>query len=242
VGYQVVLPPQSLCCGRPLYDYGMLDLAKRQLGHILSALQPQMAAGGPIVGLEPSCTAVFRDELLNLFPQDEAAQRWQQQSFTVSIFLTKHIRDYRLPPLHGKALVQRHCHHQAVMGYDADEAVLAKLGLDYEILDSGCCGMAGAFGFEKAHYAVSIKCGERVWLPAVRTATSGTLIIADGFSCRAQIAQNTDRRALHLAQVVHMAVQRDDPQFPHYSSNELRRNSRNRTAEEAVSNQPKEVG
>ena len=216
VGYQVVIPSQSLCCGRPLYDYGVLDLAKHQLRNILSALQPQIAAGIPLVGLEPSCTAIFRDELINLFPHDEDAKRLHQQTFTLSEFLTKNAREYQFLPLHGRALVQRHCHHQAVMGYEADEAVLAKLGLDYDILDSGCCGMAGSFGFEKDHYEVSIKCGERALLPAVRNAALETLIIADGFSCREQIAQNTDRHALHLAQVLQRALRRDDRQLPAY--------------------------
>jgi len=105
-----------------------------------------------------------------------------------------------------KALVQGHCHHKAIMRMGAEEALLKKLGLDFEILDSGCCGMAGIFGFEKAHYDVSIKCGERVLLPAVRNAAKDTLIIADGFSCQEQIAQMTDRRALHLAQVIQMAM------------------------------------
>jgi FAD/FMN-containing dehydrogenase/Fe-S oxidoreductase len=206
VDYQIVIPSQSLCCGRPLYDYGMLDLAKRQLQHLLSALQTQIAAGVPMVGLEPSCTALFRDELVNLLPHNEDAKRLRQQTFTLSEFLTKYAHEYQFPQLHGRALVQRHCHHRAVMGYKADEAVLAKLGLEYDILDSGCCGMAGSFGFEKDHYEVSIKCGERILLPAVRHAASETLVIADGFSCREQIAQNTDRRALHLAQVLQRAL------------------------------------
>lgn len=216
VGYQVVIPRQTLCCGRPLYDYGMLDLAKQQLRRILSGLRPQIAAGVPMVGLEPSCTAVFRDELINLFPHDGDAKRLRHQMLTLSEFLTTHAREYRFPQLHGKALVQRHCHHQAVMGYEADEAVLAKLGLDYDILDSGCCGMAGSFGFDKNHYKVSITCGERVLLPAVRRAALETLIIADGFSCREQIAQNTNRGAVHLAQVLHLALRQDDRPLPAY--------------------------
>ena len=105
--------------------------------------------------------------------------------------------------------MQGHCHHNAIMKIRDEQAVLAKLGLDVEVLDSGCCGMAGSFGFEKDHYDVSIKVGERVLLPAVREAAEDTLIIADGFSCREQIAQTTDRRALHLAQVIQMAMHQD---------------------------------
>ena len=156
--------------------------------------------------LEPSCVAVFRDQLLNLFPNDENARRLSKQTFLLSEFLKRKVEDYQLPQLRRKALVQGHCHHKAVMRMGAEEAILKKLGLDFEILDSGCCGMAGIFGFEKAHYDVSIKCGERVLLPAVRNAAKDTLIIADGFSCQEQIAQTGNRRALHLAQIIQMAL------------------------------------
>jgi Fe-S oxidoreductase len=205
-GYQVEVPEQSLCCGRPLYDHGMLTTAEGLLRQILETLQPQITAGIPIVGLEPSCIAVFRDELTNLFPNDENAQRLKKQAFLLSEFLEKHAKNYQWPQLHRKAVVHGHCHQKSIMGMSAEEAVLKKLGLDFKQLDSGCCGMAGAFGFEKAHYDVSIKCGERVLLPAVRNASADTLIIADGFSCREQIAQTTDRQALHLAQVIQMAL------------------------------------
>ncbi|MDQ6643812.1 MAG: heterodisulfide reductase-related iron-sulfur binding cluster, partial [Chloroflexota bacterium] len=206
VGYQVEIPQRSLCCGRPLYDHGMLTTAERLLRQILETLQPQITAGIPIVGLEPSCVAVFRDELLNLFPNDENARRLSKQVFLLSEFLERNVKNYQLPHLQRKALVQGHCHQKAIMGMRAEGAVLKKLGLDFELLDSGCCGMAGSFGFEKDHYEVSIKCGERVLLPAVRNATKDTLIIADGFSCREQIAQTTDRQALHMAQVIQMAM------------------------------------
>jgi FAD/FMN-containing dehydrogenase/Fe-S oxidoreductase len=205
-GYQVEVPQQSLCCGRPLYDYGMLDTAERLLLQILEALRPQIRAGIPIIGLEPSCLAVFRDELTNLFPHDEDAQRLSQQSFLLSEFLLEKVPNYQAPKLRRKAVVHGHCHHKAVMGMNAEQKILSRLGLDFEILNAGCCGMAGAFGFEKDHYDVSIKAGERVLLPAVRSAAKDTLIIADGFSCRTQIEQTTDRRALHLAQVIQMAM------------------------------------
>ena len=205
-GYQVEVPEQSLCCGRPLYDHGMLTTAERLLRRILETLEPQITEGIPIVGLEPSCVAVFRDELLNFFPNDENARRLSKQVFLLSEFLERKVPNYQPPQLHRKAVVHGHCHHKAIMGMGAEEAVLKKLGLDFEILDSGCCGMAGAFGFEKDHYDVSIKCGERVLLPAVRNAAKDTLIIANGFSCQEQIAQTTDRQALHLAQVIQMAL------------------------------------
>jgi Fe-S oxidoreductase len=162
-----------------------------------------------VVGLEPSCVAVFRDEMVNLFPHDEDAKRLSEQSFLLSEFLVK--QGWQPPQSatslqQRKAVVHGHCHHKAIMKMDDEETVLSKLGLDFEVLDSGCCGMAGAFGFEKNHYDVSIKVGERVLIPAVRDASKETLVIADGFSCREQIAQTTDRRALHLAQVIQMAM------------------------------------
>jgi len=205
-GHQVVVPQQSLCCGRPLYDYGFLDQAEQLLRQILDTLAPQIEAGIPIVGLEPSCAAVFRDELKNLFPHNENAKRLSQQTFLLSEFLEQKVKDYQPPKLQGKAVVHGHCHHKAIMKMHDEEAVLSKLGLDFNVLDSGCCGMAGAFGFEKEHYDVSIKAGERVLLPAVRKADEDTFIIADGFSCREQIEQTTNRRALHLAQVLQMAL------------------------------------
>ncbi|MFL5591630.1 MAG: (Fe-S)-binding protein, partial [Ktedonobacteraceae bacterium] len=205
-GYQVIVPEQSLCCGRPLYDYGFLDTAEQLLRQILDALRPQIEAGIPLVGLEPSCVAVFRDELTNILAHDEDAKRLSSQSFMLSEFLEQKAKDYQPPKLQRKAVVHGHCHHKAVMGMTDEDKVLTKLGLDYHVLDSGCCGMAGAFGFEIDHYDVSIKAGERVLLPAVRHADKDTLIIADGFSCREQIAQTTDRQALHLAQVIQMAM------------------------------------
>ncbi len=205
-GYQVIVPQQSLCCGRPLYDYGFLDLAEKLLKDILDTLRPQIEAGIPVIGLEPSCAAVFRDELKNLFPHDADAKRLASQTFLLSEFLEKKATHYQPPKLKKKAIVHGHCHHKAIMKMRDEQSVLEKMGLDFQMPDSGCCGMAGAFGFEKDHYDVSIKVGERVLLPAVREADKQTLIVADGFSCREQIAQTTDRRALHLAQVLQMAI------------------------------------
>jgi Fe-S oxidoreductase len=198
-GFQVVLPKEDLCCGRPLYDYGMLELAKRWLVQILHSLAEEIDAGTPIVGLEPSCTAVFRDEIFEMFPHNENARRLKNQTFTLAEFLEKHAPDYHVPKLHRKALVHGHCHHKAVMKLDCEKKLLESMGLDCDLPDSGCCGMAGAFGFEADKYDVSIAAGERVLLPAVRKAGKDTLIIADGFSCREQVRQTTDRHALHIA-------------------------------------------
>ncbi len=205
-GLQVLVPAMSLCCGRPLYDFGMLDTAKNQLSEILVALQPWIEAGIPVVGLEPSCVAVFRDELVNLFPQDEGAKRLNQQTFLLSEFLNQKVKTYQPPQLHRKALVHAHCHHRAIMTTFDEEAILKKLGMDFELLNDGCCGMAGSFGFEREHYDISIAVGERGLLPAVRRASKDTLIVTNGFSCHEQIEQTTDRRPLHLAQVIQMAL------------------------------------
>jgi FAD/FMN-containing dehydrogenase/Fe-S oxidoreductase len=212
-GYRVIIPDRVLCCGRPLYDFGMLDTAKRLLHQVLEGLRPHIAAGMPVVGVEPSCLAVFRDELVEMFPGDLDAERLSKQSYTLSEFLEKYAGNWEIPKLERKAIVQHHCHHNAVMGFDAEEKVLDRLGLDYEVLDSGCCGMAGSFGFEKDKYDVSQACGERVLLPAVRRADEGKLVIADGFSCQEQIEQSTDRKGLHLAQVIQMAL-REGPKGP----------------------------
>ena len=206
-GWQVIVPEKNLCCGRPLYDWGMLNLAQYLLRQILTTLRDEIRAGTPLVGLEPSCTSVFRDELTNLFPNDQDALRLQSQTYTLGEFLQKYVKDYQPPKLKGKALMHGHCHHKAVLHTHSEEALLNAMGLDFKLLDSGCCGMAGAFGFEKGeHYDVSIKAGERVLLPAVRQAPKDSLIIADGFSCREQIAQGTDRQALHLAEVLQIAL------------------------------------
>ena len=206
-GFEVITPKQSLCCGRPLYDFGMLDTAKRMLLQIMDVLKDEIEQEIPIVGFEPSCVAVFRDELINLFPNNEDAKRLNKNVFTLAEFLEKKAPDFAIPELKRKAVIHGHCHHKAIMTMKSEKSVLEKTKLDYQMLDSGCCGMAGYFGYEKGdHYDVSIKAGERVLLPAVRDADKETIIIADGFSCREQIEQETDRKGLHLAQVLQMAL------------------------------------
>jgi Fe-S oxidoreductase len=212
-GYQVKVSKQSLCCGRPLYDYGMLDTAKKLLHQTLTALKPAIEAGIPVVGLEPSCVTVFRDEMPDLLHGEENAKRLSEQVFLLSEFLESQAKNYQPPRLERKAIIHGHCHHKSSLKFDSEKELLQKIGLDYQILDSGCCGMAGAFGYEKEHYEVGIQCGERVLLPAVRNASRESVVIADGFSCREQIQQETDRRALHLSQVLQMAL-REGPGGP----------------------------
>jgi Fe-S oxidoreductase len=205
-GFRVEVPRQHLCCGRPLYDYGMLDSARLLWRRTIVSLRPWIQAGVHLVGVEPSCVAAFRDELPNMLPHDEDAKRLSLQTLTLSEFLRDHAPSgWRPPTLNRPAIVHRHCHHQAVMGFEADQEMLERMGLQAEVLDSGCCGMAGSFGFESEHYDLSVAVGERRLLPAVREAPADAIIVADGFSCKTQIAELTDRRALHTAQVLAMA-------------------------------------
>jgi len=205
-GFDVTVPRAHLCCGRPLYDVGRIDRAKSLLLQIMDELLPEIEAATPIVVLEPSCAAVFRDELLNLFPKDERAQALSKQVFLLSEFLEQRAKDFRLPKLPRRELVHGHCHHKAIMKMTAEEAVLDRMGINFTAPAPGCCGMAGAFGFEKEKYEVSKAIGELELLPAIRRAPTDWLIVADGFSCREQIAQETDRHALHLSEVLQMAI------------------------------------
>ena len=209
-GFEAIVPREHLCCGRPLYDFGMLDRAKEYLQRILNVLGPAIDAGAPVVVLEPSCASVFRDELGGLFPRDERASRLRDQTFLLAEFLEQKAPGYEPPRLPRQVLLHGHCHQKALMRMSPTESLLSKMGADLQSLDSGCCGMAGAFGFEKDKYAVSQAIGERVLLPAVRRATSDTLIVSDGFSCREQILQATGRRALHLAEVLQLAMEPAD--------------------------------
>lgn len=202
LGFHVNIPIGNVCCGRPLYDFGMLERAKSLLQQAFEVLQPEIIAGTPIVVLEPSCATVFRDELLNLFPENEWAQKLASQVVLLSEFLEKHATSISLPQLAVQALVHGHCHQKSIMKMTSEEAVLRRLGLQYETPAAGCCGMAGAFGFEKATCDVSLAIGELELLPAVRNTPTETLIIANGFSCREQIEQCTGRRTLHLSEVI----------------------------------------
>ncbi len=208
-GFQVRLPATNLCCGRPLYDFGMLDRAKGLLLKTLETLSHEITADVPVVVLEPSCASVFRDELLNLFPNDARARQLSRQTFLLSEFLEKRAKHFAFPQLSRKALLHGHCHHKSIMKMTDEEAVLKRMDIEFQSPAPGCCGMAGAFGFEEDKYDVSMAIGELELLPAVLKASPECLIIADGFSCREQIGQCTDRHALHLAEVIQMALETD---------------------------------
>jgi Fe-S oxidoreductase len=205
--FTVEIPRRPLCCGRPLFDWGMIDTARRLLAKALEVLSPEIENGLPVVFLEPSCAAVFRDELRELFPKDARAARLAERSFLLAGFLEREASAWQPPALPRRALLQFHCHQRAVFGIDADRRLLSRIGVDFDLPDSGCCGMAGAFGFEKSHYGVSMAIGERVLLPEVRRAAPETLVLADGFSCREQIVHATGRRALHLAELIRRAME-----------------------------------
>jgi len=205
-GFAVTIPAQQPCCGRPLYDFGMLDDAKQYLERTLEIFARPVDAGTPIVVLEPSCASVFRDELQNLFPDHPRAARLRSQTFLLSEFLERHAAGYEPPRLPRKVLLHGHCHQKALMKMTHTESLFRKMGAELHSIDSGCCGMAGPFGFERDKYSIAQAAGERVLLPAVRQASRDTLIVTDGFSCREQILQSTDRRAVHLAEALQLAV------------------------------------
>ncbi|TDU87080.1 FAD/FMN-containing dehydrogenase [Kribbella voronezhensis] len=203
-GYEVVLPAKGVCCGLTWVSTGQLGTARRVMERSLAILAPHLAAGTPIVGLEPSCTAALRQELPDLLAGNPLAAAVAASTQTFSEFLSK--ANWEPPQVGGAALVQTHCHQHAVLGFDADRQLMKAAGIEAEIPDSGCCGLAGNFGFERDHYAVSKSIGERVLLPAVRAADPATEIIADGFSCRTQITHATNRHPVHLAQLLAAAL------------------------------------
>jgi Fe-S oxidoreductase len=199
----VQIPKRHVCCGRPLYDFGFLDEARKYLLRILEEFEPQINAGVPVVMLEPSCATVFRDELVNFFPNDERAIRLSKQTIMLSEMLARQSDKWQPPQLPGRRIVVHgHCHQKTQMTMKDDMKLLRATGADVELLDSGCCGMAGPFGFESDKFEVSQKLAERVLLPAVRTAGAQDLLVTNGFSCREQIKQNTPRTAVHLSQVL----------------------------------------
>jgi Fe-S oxidoreductase len=204
-GFAVQVPRGHLCCGRPLYDFGMLDRARRYLVRVLDALEPQLQAGTPIVVLEPSCASVFREESLSLLANDSRyagpAKKLAAQTYLLSEFLVRRAEHYTPPArTDQRILLHGHCHQKPLMTEEVQ--LLRASGAQVELLDSGCCGMAGPFGFEKEKYSISTALANRVLMPAVERAEKETLIVTNGFSCREQIAQLSHRRAVHLSQVL----------------------------------------
>ncbi|WP_180687408.1 FAD-binding and (Fe-S)-binding domain-containing protein [Streptomyces gossypiisoli] len=210
-GFRVKVPESAVCCALTWISTGQLNVAKRVLGHTIDVLRADLRRGTPVVGLEPSCTAVFRSDAAELLPKDPDVERLRKQTRTLAELLVERADDWQPPAVDARAVVQQHCHQYAVMGFDAERKVLERAAVDADILDAGCCGLAGNFGFEKGHYAVSMACAEAGLLPAVRQADEATLVLADGFSCRTQVEQaDTGRIPLHLAEVLAAALRGRD--------------------------------
>lgn len=205
-GFGVILPPEPVNCGRAFISKGMLKHAHAAQERLLDILAPMVEEGLKIVGIEPSEVLTLRDELPVLV-RDPRAKIISENAFTFDEFLSEFAKDFKPGRLEGHALVHGHCHQKAICGTDALDEVLSRIeDLDYEIIDSGCCGMAGSFGYEKDHYEISRQIGERVLLPAVRALAMNDYIVADGFSCRTQIADFCNgRKALHLAELLMLA-------------------------------------
>jgi Fe-S oxidoreductase len=201
LGFRVSVLPQPICCGRPLYDYGMLGPARRALRRCLAATREGVDRGARVVVLEPSCASVFRDELPNLLPGDLEATRLSSSVVTLAELVATRRPDVALS-LERTVLFHAHCHHKAVLGSRTDAELLRRAGAEVEALDVGCCGMSGIFGYEQRKYDVSRTIGENGVLPAMRNAAPDTILCADGFSCRTQIADFTGRRPLHLAEIL----------------------------------------
>ncbi len=200
-GYSVQVTRAPVCCGLTWISTGQLDGARRQLRRTLRALAPAVRAGTPIVGLEPSCTAVLRGELTGLLPGDPRAAAVRAGTRTLAELLAQ-TPGWSPPDLSGvRAVAQPHCHQHAVMGWHADSALLAGAGAQVRAV-GGCCGLAGNFGVEAGHYDVSVAVAQTALLPAVRDAPPGTVVLADGFSCRTQLEQLGQVPGLHLAQLL----------------------------------------
>jgi Fe-S oxidoreductase len=203
-GFQVEIPQGHICCGRPLYDFGLLGAARVYLAKVLDRVAPQIEAGLPFIFLEPSCASVFKDELLELFPDDRRAQCMSRQVWLLADWLAANAPEWATGRLSGAhILLHGHCHHKAVFGGLASEiALLERAGATVEPVRAGCCGMAGPFGFEADKFEVSKAIARDGLLPAVESAGPMTLIVADGFSCREQITQLAHREAMHFAEVL----------------------------------------
>ncbi len=207
-GFRVIVPRQQLCCGRPLYDQGMLERAKASLNDVMEALDPFVAVGIPIVGVEPSCILTFRDELPSLFPDDARAIALASNSFLLDELIVREGKNFAPPELRRLTIVQGHCHQKAIAGMGDEVLLLSRAaGAELEVLDAGCCGMAGAFGYDREHFEVSKAIAARVLIPTIEKAPPEAFIVADGFSCRSQIRHFCpSRRPMHLAEVLNLAA------------------------------------
>ena len=200
-GYSVRAPSASLCCGLTWISTGQLDGARRQLRRSAAALDGLLTDGGVVVGLEPSCIAVWRSDATDLLPDDRHVRHVAGKIRTLAEVLTA-APGWRSPDLTGvRGLAQPHCHHRAVLGWQADRNLLADAGAEVTAV-GGCCGLAGNFGVERGHYDVSVAVAETALLPAVRDAQLDVVLLADGFSCRIQLEQLAGAHSRHLAELL----------------------------------------
>lgn len=203
-GCAVEVPRERICCGRPYFDFGMLDRARASLQRLVAALAPRIEAGAPLVVLEPGCLSVFRDELVQLLPGDERAAQLAARAVSLGELLAA--RGWNPPASGGRALLHGHCHRKALGGLEPDIGLLRAAAIDVVAPDTGCCGMSGSFGFKPQHYAASRRIAELALLPALRAAGDEAMVIADGFSCREQVEDLAGRETLHLADAMARAL------------------------------------
>ena len=206
-GFEVTIPSQPLCCGRPLYDWGFLEEAKQRFERMFAVLRREIDAGTPLLVLEPACASVFKDELLNLMPEHRDAKRLSAQVHYIADFIATQTKRFPRFLRGGTALVQPHCHHHSVIGFNGEQSLLDLLGLEVERPPQGCCGMAGAFGMAKESFETGRAIGERLLLPRVRALAEGTIIVADGFSCREQIEGGGGGKTLHIIELLRERMQ-----------------------------------
>jgi Fe-S oxidoreductase len=214
-GYRVLLTDRQVCCGITWISTGQLDVARRRLRRTLDQLEPHVRAGRRIVGLEPSCTAVLRSDLVELLPDDPRSRQVAGATVTLAELLTheRAVDETATVDLNGvSVLAQPHCHQHAVLGFDADERLLRSAGADVSTI-AGCCGLAGNFGMERGHYDISVAVAENGLLPALRAADDASVFLADGFSCRTQAEQLAGRTGRHLAEL--LAQRLSPPPPPH---------------------------
>ena len=207
-GFDPVLTEKRLCCGRPLYDFGYLDAARAKLVAILDAIGGQFTSPRPnftgLVGLEPGCLSVFKDELLKFFPEDPRAIALSQKTWMLADFLALH--GYEPPRQEVDVLVHGHCHQKSIFGTKGEQELLTRMGARWTLLDSGCCGMSGSFGFQPHHAQMSMDIGEQVLFPAIRQRDQNTIVVTNGFSCQEQIGHGTGREAMHMAQLLRRGI------------------------------------
>jgi len=203
-GFEVKTAERHICCGRPLYDFGLLHQARAYLAKVLERMAPHIDAGLPFIFLEPSCASVFKDELPELFPNDPRAKILAENIWLLADFLAAKAPEAITDRLHGKRiLIHGHCHHKAVFGGPKSEIeLLRQAGADVQMIEAGCCGMAGPFGFEAEKFEVSRTIANQQLLPAIEGASADTLLVADGFSCREQIEQLSHKHAIHFAEAL----------------------------------------